>query len=57
MALLSANSLSAVFDCFLYLKDNISIALFADLRVIAALNDILYGLFGFIVNQIIYYPF
>lgn len=50
MVLRNADPLRAVFDCFPDLKDDHAVPLLSDLRIIAALDDGLYGLNGFFVH-------
>ena len=51
MVLRNANPLRAVFDCFPDLQDDHAVPLFSDLRVIAAVDDGLYGFYGFFVHM------
>ena len=51
MVLHNANPLRAVFDCFLDLEDDHAAPLLSDLRVIAAVDDGLYGFDGFFVHM------
>lgn len=51
MVLRNANPLRAVFDCFLDLEDDHAVPLLSDLRVIAAVDDGLYGFDGFFVHM------
>ena len=51
MVLRNANPLRAVFDCFLDLEDDHAVPLLSDLRVIAALEDVLDYFDGFFVHS------
>lgn len=51
MVLRNADPLRAVFDRFLDLQDDHAVPLLSDLRVVAAVDDGLYGFDGFFVHM------